>query len=66
MQELNHPNLVYLKSFYYTESPSHNKDEYFLNAVMEYVPKTLSNLISHNRNHEEKFPDILLKLYSYL
>ena len=65
MQELNHPNLVYLKSFYYTESPSHNKDEYFLNAVMEYVPKTLSNLISYNKNHDEKFPDILLKLYSY-
>jgi len=65
MQELNHPNLVYLKSFYYTDSPNHNKDEYFLNAVMEYVPKTLSNLISHNRNHDEKFPDILLKLYSY-
>ena len=64
MKELNHPNLVFLKSYYYTESLEH-ANEYFLNVVMDYVPQTLSKLISHNRNFSKKFPDILLKLYSY-
>ena len=64
MKELNHPNIVYLKSYYYTESLEHS-NEYFLNVVMDYVPQTLSKLISHNRNYSTKFPDILLKLYSY-
>ena len=45
MKELNHPNLIFLKSYYYTKSPSHNDDEYFLNVVMDYVPQTLSTLI---------------------
>ena len=65
MQELDHPNLIFLKSYYYTKAPRHNDDEFFLNVVMDYVPKTLSNLISHNRNNDTKFPDILLKLFSY-
>ena len=64
MKELNHPNLVFLKSYYFTESSEH-KDEYFLNVVMDYIPQTLSTLISHNRHSGKKFPDILLKLYSY-
>ena len=64
MKELNHPNLVYLKSYYYTESLEH-ANEYYLNVVMDYVPQTLSKMISHNRAFSEKFPDILLKLYSY-
>ena len=58
MKELNHPNLIFLKSYYYTKAPNHNDDEFFLNVVMDYVPQTLSTLISHNRNHETKFPDI--------
>ena len=64
MKELNHPNLIFLKSYYYTESSS-NSNEYYLNVIMEYVPHTLSTLISNNRNFSKKFPDILLKLYSY-
>ena len=64
MKELNHPNLIYLKSYYYTESKDH-PNQYYLNVVMDYIPLTLSKLISHNRNYSKKFPDILLKLYSY-
>ena len=64
MKELNHPNLIFLKSYYYTESSS-NSNEYYLNVIMDYVPHTLSTLISNNRNFSKKFPDILLKLYSY-
>ena len=65
MKELEHPNIVVLKSYYYTKSPTHNDDEFFLNVVMDYVPQTLSSLISHNKKHNTKFPDILIKLYSY-
>ena len=65
MKELNHPNIVFLKSYYYTKSPNNSDDECFLNAVMDYVPQTLSTLISHNKSHNTKFPDILLKLFSF-
>ena len=65
MKELNHPNLIFLKSYYYTKASNHNDDEFYLNVVMDYVPQTLSALISHNKNHETKFPDILIKLFSY-
>ena len=64
MQELNHPNIIFLKGYYYTESPEH-KNEFYLNVVMDYIPQTLSNLISHNRHYRKKFPDVLIKLYSY-
>ena len=65
MKELNHPNVIYLKSYYYTKSSKHNNEDCYLNAVMDYVPITLSKLISNNRKNDEKFPDILLKLFSY-
>jgi glycogen synthase kinase 3 beta len=65
MKELDHPNLIFLKSYYYTKAPNHSDDEFYLNVVMDYVPQTLSSLISHNRNHETKFPDILLKIFSF-
>ena len=65
MKELNHPNIIYLKSYYYTKAPNHSEDEFFLNVIMDYVPETLSVLISHNRHHDKKFPPILLKLFSY-
>ena len=45
MKELDHPNIVFLKSYYYTES-TEQKNEYFLNVVMDYVPQTLSKMIS--------------------
>ena len=65
MKELDHPNIIFLKSYYYTKAPNHSEDEFFLNVIMDYVPETLSVLISHNRHHNKKFPQILLKLFSY-
>ena len=64
MQELDHPNNVFLKSFYYTKASKHNEDEFYLNVIMDYVPVTLSSLISKNKNNETKFPDIILKLFT--
>ena len=65
MLELHHPNIVELKSYYKTKAESKNDDEFFLNCIMEYVPLTLSNLISKNRKMKTKFDPILLKLFSF-
>ena len=65
MLELHHPNIVELKSYYCTKAENCNEDEFFLNCIMEYVPVTLSSLISQNRKKHTKFDNILLKLFSY-
>ena len=65
MLELHHPNIVELKSYFCTKAEKCSDDEFFLNCIMEYVPLTLSNLISQNRKKHTKFDNILLKLFSY-
>ena len=67
MQKLNHPNIVQLLSFYYTKAniPKAKSDDVFLNCIMDYVPETLSILISKNKHNGTKFPSSLLKVYSY-
>ena len=65
MQELNHPNIVSLLTFYYTKSSNHNTDEVYLNCVMDYVPDTLSTYIHNNKHNNTKFSPLMLKLYSY-
>ena len=67
MQKLNHPNIVKLLAFYYTKAniPKAKSDDVFLNCIMDYVPETLSILISKNKHNGTKFPSSLLKLYSY-
>ena len=67
MQKLNHPNIIKLLSFYYTKAniPKAKNDDVFLNCIMDYVPETLSILISKNKHQGTKFPSSLLKLYSY-
>ena len=65
MQQLSHPNIVKLISSYYTKALNSQKNEVYLNAIMDYVPETLSDLISKNRHEKTKFPLILIKLYSY-
>ncbi len=65
MLELHHPNIVELKSYFCTKAEKCNDDEFFLNCIMEYVPVTLSSLITQNRKKHMKFDNILLKLFSY-
>ena len=65
MQELHHPNIVELKSYYKTKAENKSDDEFFLNCIMEYVPLTLSNLISKNRKSKTKFDPIIIKLFSF-
>ena len=65
MQELHHPNIVELKSFYCTKAENCSDDEFYLNCIMEYVPQTLSDLISQNRINHTKFDTMTLKIFSY-
>jgi len=65
MLELHHPNIVELKSYYCTKAEKANDDEFYLNCILEYVPYTLSNLISKNRKKKTKFDNIVLKLFSF-
>ena len=65
MQELHHPNIVELKSYYCTKAENCSDDEFYLNCIMEYVPQTLSDLISQNRKNHTKFDSMTLKIFSY-
>ena len=65
MLELHHPNIVELKSYFCTKADKGNDDEFFLNCIMEYVPLTLSDLITKNRKNKTKFDNILIKLFSF-
>ena len=65
MQELHHPNIVELKSYYCTKAENCSDDEFYLNCIMEYVPQTLSDLISQNRKNHTKFDRMTLKIFSY-
>ena len=38
MQQLSHPNIVKLISSYYTKALNSQKNEVYLNAIMDYVP----------------------------
>jgi glycogen synthase kinase 3 beta len=63
MLELNHINIVHLVGYYYTKGRTDN--DVFLNCVMEYVPVTLSDLISHNYKENKVFPINIIKVFSY-
>ena len=65
MQELHHPNIVELKSYFCTKAENCNEDEFFLNCIMEYVPETLSDIIADNIKYHKKFDKITLKIYAY-
>lgn len=52
-----------MKYAFYT--PAENKDESYLNVVMEYFPETLYSLNKSFIKDSKKMPDILIKLYSY-
>ena len=69
MQELSHPNIVNLLSFYYTNSdsktPKKKPNDVYLNVIMDYVPDTLSTQIANHRKNKTSFPLILVKIYAY-
>ncbi|PSC74124.1 shaggy-related kinase epsilon [Micractinium conductrix] len=57
-----HPNIVQLKHCFYTST---EKDEVYLNLVLEYVPDTVYRINKHYTKNEQRMPIILVKLYTY-
>ncbi|KAI3854453.1 hypothetical protein MKX03_036476 [Papaver bracteatum] len=62
MRLLDHPNVVSLK---YCFSSTIEKDELYLNLVLEYVPETVHRVIKHYNKMNQRMPVIYVKLYNY-
>ncbi|MQM22008.1 hypothetical protein Taro_055055, partial [Colocasia esculenta] len=62
MRLLDHPNIVSLKHCFFSTT---DKDELYLNLVLEYVPETVHRVIKHYNKMNQHIPLIYVKLYAY-
>ncbi|KAJ6830510.1 shaggy-related protein kinase alpha-like [Iris pallida] len=62
MQMLDHPNVVQLKHYFISTT---EKDELYLNLVLEYVPETLYRVTKYYNRMNEHMPLIYVQLYTY-
>ncbi|KAI4365722.1 hypothetical protein MLD38_021686 [Melastoma candidum] len=62
MRLLDHPNIVSLKHCFFSTT---EKDELYLNLVLEYVPETAHRVIKHYNKMNQRMPILYVKLYSY-
>lgn len=62
MQMLDHPNIVNLRHCFYSNT---EKDELYLNLVLEYVPETVYRVAKHYSRANQRMPLIYVKLYTY-
>lgn len=62
MRILDHPNVVALKHCFFSTT---EKEELYLNLVLEYVPETVHRVIKHYNKMNQRMPMIYVKLYSY-
>ncbi|KAI3890262.1 hypothetical protein MKW92_046329 [Papaver armeniacum] len=62
MRLLDHPNVVSLKHCFFSTT---EKDELYLNLVLEYVPETVHRVIKHYNKMNQRMPVIYVKLYTY-
>lgn len=80
MRLVSHPNVVDLKAFFYSNgdkvglympcnlvshSPRPQKDEVYLNLVLEYVPETVYRASRHYSKLKQPMPALQIKLYMY-
>jgi len=63
MRLVSHPNVVDLKSFFYSNGDK--KDEVYLNLVLEYVPETVYRASRHYVKLKQPMPILQVKLYMY-
>ncbi|KAK7023725.1 kinase domain-containing protein [Favolaschia claudopus] len=66
MRLVSHPNVVDLEAFFYIngEKPA-QKDEVYLNLVLEYVPETVYRASRHYAKLKQPMPMLQIKLYMY-
>ncbi|WOG94664.1 hypothetical protein DCAR_0313961 [Daucus carota subsp. sativus] len=62
MRVLDHPNVVALKHCFFSTT---EKEELYLNLVLEFVPETVHRVIRHYNKMNQRMPMIYVKLYSY-
>ncbi|KAB5563662.1 hypothetical protein DKX38_003716 [Salix brachista] len=62
MQMLDHPNIVALKHCFFSTT---DKEELYLNLVLEYVPETVSRIARNYSRNNQRMPLIYVKLYTY-
>ena len=67
LKELNHPNIINLKQYFYTKhnKPGEKEPEIFLNCVTDYYPTTLSRILSLNYQSRKQLEPFIAKLYAY-
>jgi len=63
MRKLDHCNIVKLKYFFY--SSGDQKDEVYLNLVLEYIPETVYKVSRHYNRSKQTIPISFIKLYMY-
>ncbi|KAK3829130.1 MAG: Pkinase-domain-containing protein [Benniella sp.] len=62
MRLVSHPNIVDLKAFFYSNG---EKEEVFLNLVLEYIPETVYRASRHYSKIKQTMPMLQIKLYMY-
>ncbi|XP_045499863.1 glycogen synthase kinase-3 beta isoform X4 [Colias croceus] len=71
MRRLEHCNIVKLKYFFYSSGEKFQtgfclqKDEVYLNLVLEYIPETVYKVARHYSKDEQTIPISFIKLYMY-
>ncbi|KAJ7545336.1 hypothetical protein O6H91_09G115800 [Diphasiastrum complanatum] len=62
MRLLDHPNVVAFKHCFFSTT---EKEELFLNLVLEYVPETVYRIAKHHNRLNQRMPFLYVKLYTY-
>ncbi|KAF7814700.1 shaggy-related protein kinase theta [Senna tora] len=62
MRMLDHPNVIQLKHCFFSTT---EKDELYLNLVLEYVPETVYRVSKHYVRMHQHMPIIYIQLYTY-
>lgn len=62
MRQLRHPNICRLINCFYSNG---DKDELYLNLVLEFVPETVYRVVKHYNRTKRQIPLLYVKLYMY-
>lgn len=63
MRLLDHPNVVELKHCFFSTT---EKDELYLNLVLEYIPETVHRVSRHySKTNHQHMPILYVQLYTY-
>lgn len=62
MRLLNHPNVVSLKHCFFSTT---EKDELYLNLVLEYISETVYRVSKHYTRMNQHVPILYVQLYTY-